>query len=221
MFRIKICGVTSAADAATAAALGADAVGINFYGGSPRCVAPSEAAAIVRAVRGKALAVGVFVNEDPDVVLSLCRDTGIKAVQLSGDEPAAVADRIPPPRIRTIRIGDERESGIFKNYPCEAFLLDGCAPGAYGGTGRALDWTAIGEMKRSPEGGFLADILRGRTWILAGGLSPANVGRAIRLAHPHGVDVASGVEISPGRKDAGMMKRFIRNARKGFGIAEA
>jgi phosphoribosylanthranilate isomerase len=221
MIRIKICGVTSAADAAAAAALGADAVGINFYGGSPRCVGLSEAAAIVRAVRGKALAVGVFVNEDPDVVLSLCREIGIAAVQLSGDEPAAVADRIPPPRIRSIRVGNGREHESFTDYPCEAFLLDGSVPGAYGGTGRTLDWKALGEMTRSPSGGSLADIMRGRTWILAGGLSPENVGWAIRLARPHGVDVASGVESAPGRKDLEMVKRFIRNARKEFGIAEA
>ncbi len=207
MFRIKICGVTSVEDAGLAAASGADAVGVNFFERSPRYVPPGAAASIVRAVcDGGATPVGVFVNERPEVVEAVCRDLGIAVVQLSGNEPPDDAARIPFRRIKAIRIAAGFDPAALGEYPCEAFLLDAGGPGEFGGTGRTLDWAGIGKSGiRKP-------------WMLAGGLTPENVGTAIRLARPGGVDVASGVEDRPGHKDVAKVKLFIKNAREGFNI---
>ncbi len=205
MFRIKICGVTSAGDAEFAASMGADAVGINFFRGSKRYVPPEEALPIVEAVRGKAEPVAVFVNESPAVMAEVCGRLGIGVVQLSGDEPAGTAKRLSLRRIKAIHCGGNTSIDAFREYPCEAFLVDAEAKGAYGGTGIALDWK------------MLAGLDLGRPWILAGGLTPENVLAAIRAAGPNGVDVASGVESSPGRKDPEKVRRFITMARKGLG----
>jgi len=207
MFRIKICGVTSVEDARFAAASGADAVGVNFFERSCRYVSPGAAASIVRAVRdGGATPVGVFVNERPEVVEAICRDLGIGVVQLSGNEPPDQSARIPFRRIKAIQVAAGFDPAALGGYPCDAFLLDAGVPGEFGGTGRTLDWAGIGESGiRKP-------------WMLAGGLTPENVGTAIRLARPGGVDVASGVEDRPGHKDADKVKRFIKNAMEGFNI---
>ncbi len=207
MFRIKICGVTRVADAALAAASGADAVGVNFYEGSRRYVLPGRAAAIVRAIAaGGATAVGVFVNARPEAIEAICREAGIGVVQLSGDEPPEDAARLRFRRIKAVRIGPGFDARALNGYPCEAFLVDAAAPGEFGGTGRTLDWAALrGAAFPKP-------------WMLAGGLTPENVGAAIRLAHPGGVDVAGGVEDRPGRKDAAKLKLFIHNAKEGFEI---
>ncbi len=205
MFRIKICGVTRVEDACAAAAAGADAVGINFFAGSRRYVPPGTAGPIVRAVReGGATPVGVFVNERPPVVEAVCRDLGIGVVQLSGDEPPEDAARLPLRRIKAVRIAAGLDVEALRNYPCEAFLLDAGASGEYGGTGRVLDWARI-PGRSIP-----------KAWMLAGGLTPGNVRAAIRAAHPGGVDVASGVEDTPGRKDIEKVKLFIKNALEGF-----
>lgn len=207
MFRIKICGVTSASDAAMAASLGADAVGINFYKGSRRYVPVSEAAPIVAALKGKAVPVGVFVNELPEIISEICRELRIEVVQLSGREPPAAARVLPFRRIKAVHVRDGSELAAYREYPCEALLLDAFVPGEFGGTGKALDWGAI----RKPRPGI--------PWILAGGLTPDNVAVAIRRACPDGVDVAGGVESVPGRKDPAKVKDFINSARKEFNIA--
>jgi phosphoribosylanthranilate isomerase len=202
MFRIKICGITTAKDAELAASLGADAVGINFYRGSKRFVSPDDAAPILAAIRGKAVPVAVFVNETPGTILEVCGKLGIGTVQLSGNEPARTAKGIPFRRIKAIHLRAGLDPGPFLDYPCEAFLLDAEAPGEFGGTGKTLDWERVdGSKLRKP-------------WILAGGLTPDNVSSAIRLARPYGVDVASGVESKPGNKDPEKVKRFIKNAMK-------
>jgi phosphoribosylanthranilate isomerase len=206
MFRIKICGITSAEDAAMAVSLGADAIGINFYKGSRRYVPASEAAPIVAALRGKAVPVGVFVNELPEVIAEVCRKARIEVVQLSGNEPPAAAERLSFHRIKAVHARDGSELAAFRDYPCDAFLLDADVKGEFGGTGVALDWGKIGNPKP------------GKPWILAGGLTAENVANAIRLTRPNGVDVAGGVETSPGRKDPLKVKRFIDNAKKGFDI---
>lgn len=206
-FRVKICGVTSAEDAAMAASLGADAVGINFYRGSRRYVPVSEAAPIVAAVRGKAVPVAVFVNELPETIADICRELRIEVVQLSGREPPAVARRLPFRRIKAVHVRDGSEIAAYRNYPCEELLLDADVPGEYGGTGKTLDWSRI------------AIIDLGKPWLLAGGLTAENVAEAIRLARPAGVDVAGGVESLPGKKDPGKVKCFIQNAKEAFDIA--
>ncbi len=206
MFRIKICGITSAEDAAMAVSLGADAIGINFYKGSRRYVPASEAAPIVAALRGKAVPVGVFVNELPEVITEVCRTLFIDVVQLSGHEPPAVAQRLSFQRIKAVHARDGSELAAFRDYPCDAFLLDADVKGEFGGTGVALDWGKIGNPKP------------GKPWILAGGLTAENVANAIRLTRPDGVDVAGGVETTPGRKDPLKVKRFIDNAKKELDI---
>ncbi len=218
MFRIKVCGVTSVRDAEAAVEAGADAVGINFYRGSARFVSPRAAAPIVEAVRGRAAVVGVFVDETPEVMAAVCGDLGIEVVQLSGHESAAVSAGLGLPAIKAVRM--EGESGLapFRDYPCRAFLLDAAAPGMFGGTGRPLDWEALGRVLGGGrvrfEGGGGAS--SGTPWMLAGGLTPETVAEAIRAARPFGVDVASGVESAPGRKDARKLKAFVERARKGF-----
>ncbi len=207
MFRIKICGVTNAEDAAFAAASGADAVGVNFFAGSRRYVPPGGAAPIVRAVRdGGATPVAVFVNERPEAVDAICRELGIEVVQLSGNEPPDGAARLPFRRIKAVRIGPGFDAAALRDYPCDAFLLDAGGPDEFGGTGRTLDWAAI-------PGASVP-----RVWMLAGGLTPENVGTAIRLARPGGVDVASGVEDRPGHKEPKKVKLFIKNAKEGFDL---
>ncbi len=205
MFRIKICGVTTVEDAAFAAGAGADAVGVNFFEGSRRYVPPGRAAAIVRAVlAGGATPVGVFVNARPETVAAVCREAGIGVVQLSGDEPPEDAARLPFRRIKAVRVGPGFDVAAVAGYPCEAFLVDAGAPGEFGGTGRTVDWGAV------------RGAAFGTPWMLAGGLTPENVATAIRRARPGGVDVATGVEERPGRKDAAKVKLFIKNAKKGF-----
>jgi phosphoribosylanthranilate isomerase len=209
MFRIKICGITSAEDAAEAASLGADAIGINFYKGSKRYVPPGSAPPIVSAVRGRAAVVGLFVNEAPETIGEVCMRLGIDIVQLAGDESPSDASRIAFRRIKVVRLREGEGISSYRDYPCESFLLDAYVPGEYGGTGKVLDWERIGTEFKAP----------GKPWFLAGGLTPQNVTEAILLARPDGVDVAGGVEIRPGKKDYDKLKSFIHNARKGFDIA--
>lgn len=220
MFRIKICGVTRPEDAAFAVACGADAIGINFFPGSPRFVPEEIAREIVKAVADRAKVVGVFVNQSPETILPLCGRLGILRVQLHGDEPPGDASRIHLWRVKAIHADLAQDLPALLAYPCEAFLLDAGGRGAYGGTGRALAWSELGD--RFP--GIAGDRDPGgdrKPWILAGGLDPSNVERAILAARPSGVDVASGVESSPGRKDPGKVKTFIEHAKAGFRIADA
>lgn len=219
MFRVKICGVTRPEDAAHAVACGAEAIGINFFPGSPRFVPVELAREIVAAVADRAEVVGVFVNESPGTVVALCGRLGIRRVQLHGDEPPGDASRIPLWRMKAVHADRAPDLPALLAYPCEAFLFDAGGEGEYGGTGRELAWGELGERfpgiagEPGPGG-------PGKPWILAGGLTPSNVERAILAARPFGVDVASGVESSPGRKDPGKVKTFIERAKAGFRIAE-
>lgn len=221
MFRVKICGITTPRDAEAACAAGADAVGINFFPGSVRHVPPERAAEIVRAVGGRAVVVGVFVNERPEAIARICRALEIGTVQLSGREPAADAERVSGRRLKAVHLSGPEGLLPFRGYPCEAFLLDADVPGAFGGTGSRLDWKSLGDRIRGPCVRFEGEPAEreGRPWILAGGLTPENVLGAVRLARPYGVDVAGGVEDAPGRKDPGRVRRFVENARKGLEIA--
>jgi phosphoribosylanthranilate isomerase len=221
MFRIKVCGVTSAEDAALAVEAGADAVGINFFPGSIRFVPPSLAPPIVKSLGKRATAVAVFVNETPETIEEVCGDLEIGVVQLSGHERADSLARIRYPMIKAVHLSPGAGLDSLRGYPCGAFLLDAAIPGIFGGTGHCLDWEKLGRMIGGPlvrfgdgeSGG------PGRPWMLAGGLTPENVSEAVRLAHPFGVDVASGVESAPGKKDPEKMKAFVHRAREGFGIA--
>ncbi len=218
MFRIKVCGVTSADDASMAVEAGADAVGINFFRGSSRYVPPHHAAPIVSALGKKAAAVAVFVNEFPDEVVRICADLGIGVVQLSGGETAEDALRIRLPVIRAVPMGKGTGIEGFLDYPCCSFLLDAAIPGKYGGTGLSLDWEELGRTFGGPVvlSGKDGSPPTSRPWMLAGGLTPENVTEAIVKARPFGVDVASGVESAPGKKDRKKVMDFVENAKEGF-----
>jgi len=190
--RVKICGITTWGDARLSVDLGASALGFNFYPPSPRSISPANAWSIIRRLPPFVEAVGVFVDWPPLVVDALARALRLGAVQLHGSEsPAEVAQLARRHRvIKAVSVKRGFQPASIKRYrAANAILLDGFARGLYGGTGRTLDW----ELARAA-GRF------GRI-VLAGGLVPENIGEAIRVARPYAVDVASGVEARPGRKD--------------------
>jgi phosphoribosylanthranilate isomerase len=216
MFRIKICGITSVDDALLAIEAGADAIGLNFYGRSPRLVGQDIARRIVEAVGGRAAKIGVFVNASADEVGMAMRDLGLDAVQLHGDEPPAVLAALGNvPVIKAFRIGADG-SGPVRDYlgQCreigvapKAVLFDARVEGAYGGSGRTSPW------------GVAADYVAAEglpPLILAGGLTAENVSEGIRAVRPQAVDTASGVEAGPGRKDAARVRAFVAAAVAAF-----
>jgi phosphoribosylanthranilate isomerase len=222
MFRIKICGITTVDDARTAIDAGADAIGLNYHSGSKRCVGFLDAKEIVGEVGSKALKVGVFVNQTASDLNIIAGDIGLDAVQLHGDQPPSYLLDIERhfPVLRVYRVGS---TGFIKIKAdlvlCEKFgrspdavLLDALAAGEYGGTGQKLDWSTIADRAEL----LSFDRPHPLPLILAGGLTPENVREAIRLVKPYGVDVASGVESSLGRKDPEKVKAFVDEARRGF-----
>jgi phosphoribosylanthranilate isomerase len=205
--RVKICGLTSAEDARSAVEAGADAVGLVFAE-SPRQVDVSRAAKISRVLPPWVTAVGVFVNAAPQEILETARAVRLGAVQFHGEElPCTVEDVAQELKvIKAFRIGTPTDLADAEDYVAlcrpDACLIDSRVEGAYGGSGRTAPW-------------LLAARLREEFWplILSGGLTPANVAEAIERVRPFGVDVSSGVESSPGRKDAGLVREFIQAAR--------
>ena len=219
MFRIKICGITNVQDALTAASAGADAIGLNFYAKSQRFVKPDVAKKIAAAVPKGMTRVGVFVNATADEIATLVARVPLDFVQLHGDEPAALLAQLPKDAllIRAVRCGYEglaplarfiSECRMHGRLP-DAVLIDANASSDYGGTGQIADWQQIMRQR---------EILDGVPLILAGGLTPTNVGDAIGLVHPDAVDVASGVENEPGRKNATLVAQFVASARLAFSI---
>ena len=202
MTRVKICGITSAEDAAAAVDAGADALGVVFAPGTPRYVAPDAAAEILAAVPPLVATVGVFVDHPLEDVLRIISVLGLHAVQLHGQEPAAYSRRIPVPVIRALRVRDAASLHPLETYPAHAFLLDAYVEGLPGGTGTPISWDLALRAKG------------GKPVILSGGLRPETVAQAVRLVRPYGVDVSSGVEASPGRKDHRKVREFIVNVRQ-------
>lgn len=207
MTHVKICGITNLEDALRAAALGADLLGFVFHPPSPRCVAPETAREISAAVRREAPSVrtvGVFVDLPPETVRAIAAQCGLDCVQLHGSEPPATAAYLTDAGFevfKAFRVRDGSELDGLDRYRVAAYLLDAYSPALPGGTGRAFDW---GIAARAKEHGRI---------ILAGGLTPNNVAAAIRVVRPWGVDVSSGVETAPGRKDHAKMERFIAAAK--------
>ncbi|HUL60837.1 MAG TPA: phosphoribosylanthranilate isomerase [Anaeromyxobacteraceae bacterium] len=199
--QVKICGITRREDAEAAVRLGADALGFNFWPRSKRFVSPEAARAIVRALPPFVTAVGVFVDPSRDELLRAAEASGIAVVQLHGDEPPALCASIPLPVIKAIRVATPHDLAALASYEVSAFLLDSASPG-YGGSGQPFDWELAAEAAAEVR------------VILAGGLGPDNVAEAIRTVRPYAVDVASGVESSPGVKDPTLLERFIRAARE-------
>lgn len=216
MFRIKICGITNLADALAAVEAGADAVGLNFYAGSPRHVSLDEAAAIAAALPNSIVKVGVFVNASAEEVRRHYEAAELDLLQLHGDEPPKfLAELAGLPVMRALRPTGGDTAGIREyvarcrelSVPPRLLLLDAPGGGAYGGTGERADWTAAADLCRD---------VGMPPVVLAGGLRPDNVAAAILAVRPAAVDVASGVESSPGRKDRTRMVDFVAAAKEAF-----
>ena len=203
---VKVCGVTNEEDALVAVGMGTDAIGFNFVPGSPRQISPRLARDIVRRLPGGIVTVGVFRNEMPERVVQVMDGAGLRMAQLHGNETAAnslwVAERVPA-LIKVFVAGDPNVERV-RDYGASVLLLDGPDPGS----GRIFDW-------RQLEGRD-----RGIRLLLAGGLRPSNVAQAIEIVRPWGVDVASGVESEPGRKDVLAMREFISAAKEAGALYE-
>jgi phosphoribosylanthranilate isomerase len=199
-FLIKICGITSPQDAEQAATAGADMIGLNFWGGSKRYVDDGRAREIVAAIPPGVLKVGVFVNAHPLVVTETLEDLKLDRVQLHGDEKVAAWTWLRREQlIRAIRLRDEAALKEVQGWEPALFLYDAYSEG-YGGSGKKAPWDLLATGARRP-------------FLLAGGLTPSNVVEAIRVTKPNGVDVSSGVESAPGKKDLRKLRAFIKNAR--------
>jgi phosphoribosylanthranilate isomerase len=200
--RVKICGMTRAEDALHAARAGADAVGLVFHGASPRCVTAAQAAAIAAALPAFVSRVGLFVDADPGAVRAVLDEAALDLLQFHGEEEPDYCRSFGRPYIKTLRMADGADVEAFaRRYrDARALLLDAFVPGIPGGTGRVFDW---GRVPREP----------GLPVILAGGLTPENVGEAVRTVRPWAVDVSGGVEASPGRKDGRRVEAFLRAVR--------
>jgi phosphoribosylanthranilate isomerase len=196
---LKICGLTNEGDAAHAAAAGATALGVVFAPSSPRCVSPDRARDIVEAVPAGVPVVGVFVNAPLEEIVAVVAHTGIRIVQLHGDEPERYAVALKMPLLRAAGV-----DAALDAWPTATLLLDAVSDVERGGTGRLVDWERA------------AAVARQRRTVLAGGLTPDNVAEAIATVRPFGVDVSSGVEASPGRKDRDKVSRFLEAAKKAF-----
>lgn len=212
MTLIKICGITNLADARAALAAGASALGFNFHPSSPRFVTPEAAREIIAQLPAGVLAVGVFVNEpEPAALVRKAATAGVAAVQLHGDESSDFCAAITAlPVIKALRVSTDFKPEHAERYRTHAILLDAYSPRAHGGTGRVFDWR-IAQRTRE---------LVARLY-LAGGLTPENVCAAIEAVRPFAVDVCSGVESAPGRKDAVKLRRFSAAVRAADKLAQA
>lgn len=197
---VKICGITRAQDARLAENLGAWAIGLNFYEKSPRAVAPADAWNIRRKLAPTTQAIGVFVNWKPEVMLYLVHALQLTAVQLHGHETPKKLNYLEDdlPTIKAFRVGPGFATSSFRQFRrASYFLLDAAKRGEFGGTGRTFNWSIAQKAAAKHK------------IILAGGLTPENVGEAILTARPFAVDVASGVESRPGIKDPGKLRDFF------------
>ena len=199
MTRIKVCGITNIDDALYAAELGADALGFIFYPKSPRYVLTGAVKEITDRLPPFVTTVGVFVNEEKEKIEEIVDKAGITLLQLHGDESPEFCASFDTGVIKAIRIDKEFEGSSLKDYDVDGFLLDTYDKGLYGGTGRTFDWNVA---LRAKEFGRI---------ILSGGLNPENVNEAVEIVNPYAVDVGSGVEKEPGKKDREKLKRFIFN----------
>ena len=201
MVRVKICGITNLDDALTAVEAGADALGFVFYDKSPRCIAPEKAADIIGALPPFITTVGLFVNADVDFVNTTTEKCLLDRVQLHGDESPEFCGRIVRPVVKVFRIRSEASLQAMRDFRVSGYLLDAYSPDAYGGTGMTFNWEVA---KTAKQFGPI---------ILAGGLTPDNVRQAVEAVKPYAVDVSSGVEAAPGRKDPDKIRKFLKNAK--------
>jgi len=207
MVRIKICGITNEKDALWAVNMGADYIGFNFYKNSPRKISPKLAAQIIRKLPSFTQPVGVFVNEEMKIVKRIVEKCRLNLVQLHGEETSEYCRELQTqsPKLKIIKvfkIKDKENLEGMGEYGVDYYLLDSCIPGIEGGTGEIFNWDLAVEAKQF-----------GKPIFLAGGLTPDNVIQAIEKVNPYGVDVASGVERTPRRKDYDLMRDFISRIR--------
>jgi len=197
--RVKICGITNLADAQAAVAAGADALGLMFYDQSPRHISLKTAADISRALPPFIIRVGVFVNPAKELVSRAIAGCSLGLLQFHGDEPPEFCTQFGLMSMKAFRIRNAGSLAELPKYPTDAWLLDAYAPEIRGGTGEKFNWDLAVEAQKF-----------GKPIFLAGGLTPANVAAAVRKVRPFGVDVSSGVESSPGKKDPAKVKAFIQ-----------
>jgi phosphoribosylanthranilate isomerase len=200
--RVKICGITNPADAQVAVEVGADALGFIFYDRSPRFIPVKNAAEISRALPPYTLRVGVFVNPSEELVQRAIDECGLNLLQFHGDEPPEFCTQFGLMSMKAFRIRDAGSLRELSKYQTDAWLLDAYASDTLGGTGEKFNWDLAVEAQKP-----------GKPVFLAGGLTPENVAEAIQQVRPFGVDVSSGVESSPGKKDHAKVRAFINVAK--------
>jgi phosphoribosylanthranilate isomerase len=200
--RVKICGITSVADGLMAAEAGADLIGLMFYESSPRYLTLPTAVQIARAMPPFLLRVGVFVNPDEELVLRAIAECNLNLLQFHGDETSEFCTQFGLMSMKAIRVRDEESINTLENFQTDAFLLDAHSKNGLGGTGEKFDWHLASAAQKF-----------GKPIFLAGGLTPENVAEAVRTVRPFGVDVSSGVESAPGKKDAAKVRAFIAAAK--------
>ncbi|HTN42345.1 MAG TPA: phosphoribosylanthranilate isomerase [Nitrospiria bacterium] len=200
--RVKICGIMNVHDALAAAELGADAVGFVLYRSSPRYTDLKTVKNIIAQLPPFVTTVGVFANAEEREILSTVNECGLDLIQLQGDEPADLCRRLGNRVIKAIRVRDKFSLNRMIPYKVRAFVLDTFRDGQLGGTGEIFDWNLAVDAKKFGK------------IILAGGLTPENIGAAIEQVRPYGVDVSSGVEERVGKKDITKLKRFIEIAKQ-------
>jgi phosphoribosylanthranilate isomerase len=200
--KVKICGITSLADGLSAAEAGADLLGFVFYEPSPRFVSIPTAAAIIRDLPRGVVKAGVFVNAPRALVFQAIRECGLGLVQFHGDEPPGFCLQFGVMNMKAFRIVGPESLLTLPEYPTDAWLLDAFTPNQLGGTGETFNWEVALQARSL-----------GRPIFLAGGLTPDNVAQAVRIAQPYAVDVSSGVEAGPGRKDPAKVRSFIQAAK--------
>jgi phosphoribosylanthranilate isomerase len=200
--RIKICGITQVADAEAAVGLGVQAIGLVFYAGSPRAVAPAQAYAIARAVGPFVTVTGLFVNATMDDINAVLQQVPLQLLQFHGDESPEFCQQFQRPWIKALRMAPEVNlpAELQRYRHASGILLDSYKPGVAGGTGETFDWKRV-------------QLQHDMALVLAGGLNPQNVAEAIRMVRPYAVDVSGGVESEAGKKNHGKMRAFVEAVR--------
>jgi phosphoribosylanthranilate isomerase len=200
--QIKICGVTNVADALAVAEAGADMIGLMFYEQSPRYITLATAEKISRALPPFMLRVGVFVNPDETSVTRAIAECGLSLLQFHGDETSDFCTKFGLMSLKALRVRDAESLKPLENFQTDAFLLDAHSKSGLGGTGEKFNWDLAVEAQKF-----------GKPIFLAGGLTPENVADAVRKVRPFAVDVSSGVESAPGKKDHAKVCAFIQAVR--------
>ena len=200
--KIKICGITNREDALAAVDAGADALGFVYYEASPRNISREAAARIIRELPPFVAKVGVFVDASEEFVRQTVAECGLDTLQFHGNESPGYCRRFSQKTIKAFRVRDAASLKLLPDYETDAWLLDSFASDKLGGTGSAFNWDLAVEAKKF-----------GRAIILAGGLNPENVAEAVRRVRPYAVDVSSGVESGPRKKDHVNLRAFVQAAR--------